>query len=194
MPVPLTMSFNDNRRSDGGICMARLRLYPALCFVLCSIFLCLLGGQPFGTPGSAHSGDGQTGNERPITPAGSLVLDATTRQPAVAALPVAFVRSPDKTGPDGRGRYLIAVNSGFGIQFNAASNAAEQSLSIIDLNARPAPSVVQNVYFPSPQSVSVGAAFASHAESDGSYRLYVSGGFENKIWIFRLKPGDRTPV
>ena len=29
---------------------------------------------------------------RPITPAGSLVLDATTHQPAVGALPVGFVR------------------------------------------------------------------------------------------------------
>src|SRR5215469_13158316 len=144
------------------MCMARLRIYLVPCLLLCSIFLCLLGGQPAGGPSSANSGDGpgQTGNDRPLTPAGTLVMDATTRQPAVAALPVTFLRSPDKTGPDGRGRYLISVNSGFGIQFNAASNAAEQSLSIIDLNARPTPCVVQNVYFPSPQSVSVGATFA----------------------------------
>src|SRR5437868_15448582 len=69
---------------------------------------------------------------RPITPAGSLVLDLTTRQPAVGALPVAFVRSPDKTGPDRRGRYLVAVNSGYGLQFNAAWNRAQQSLAVID--------------------------------------------------------------
>src|SRR2546421_12510336 len=75
---------------------------------------------------------------RPITPAGLLVIDATTRQPAVGALPVAFVRSPDKTGPDRQGRYLIAVNSGYGVQFNSATNKAQQSLSVIDLNARPA--------------------------------------------------------
>jgi hypothetical protein len=33
---------------------------------------------------------------RPITPAGSLVQDLTTRQTAVGALPVDLVRSPDK--------------------------------------------------------------------------------------------------
>src|SRR5213082_933968 len=84
---------------------------------------------------------------RPITPAGSLVLDLTTRQPAVGALPVALVRSPDKTGPDGRGRYLVAVNSGYGLQFNAASNRAQQSLAVIDLNTNPAPAVIENIYF-----------------------------------------------
>ncbi|MBC7929444.1 MAG: hypothetical protein H7Z38_02655, partial [Rubrivivax sp.] len=131
---------------------------------------------------------------RPITPAGSLVMDATTRQPAVGALPVGFVRSPDRAGPDGRGRYLIAVNSGYGIQFNAATNRAQQSLAVIDLNARPAPAVVQNIYFPTPQSVNVGAVFAPHAASDGSYALYASGGLENKIWMFRLRPGAGVPL
>src|SRR6266508_3248285 len=41
-----------------------------------------------------------------ITPAGTLLLDATTRLPAVAPLTVDFVRSPDKNGPDGKGRFL----------------------------------------------------------------------------------------
>src|SRR2546423_1281118 len=131
---------------------------------------------------------------RPITPAGSLVSDLTTRQPAVGALPVAFVRSPDKTGPDGRGRYLVAVNSGYGLQFNAASNRAQQSLAVIDLNTNPAPAVVQNIYFPTPQSVNVGAAFSPRAAEDGSFTLYASGGFENKIWIFRLRPGAGVPL
>src|ERR1043166_9184653 len=120
---------------------------------------------------------------RPITPAGSLVLDLTTRQPAVGAMTVNFVRSPDTTGPDGRGRYLVAVNSGYGIQFSAASNRAQQSLSVIDLNARPAPAVVQDIYFPSPQSVNVGAAFSPLGEADGTFTLYASGGFENKVWM-----------
>src|SRR6187431_333975 len=66
---------------------------------------------------------------RRITPAGSLVIDATTRQAAVGALPVDFVRSPDHMGRDGGGRYLIAVNSGFGLQFNAPGNRSQQSLS-----------------------------------------------------------------
>src|SRR5204863_6840896 len=133
-------------------------------------------------PSSAHE---PASAARPITPVGSLVQDVTTRHAAVGALTVDFVRSPDKSGPDGAGRFLIAVNSGYGIQFNATANRGEQSLSLIDLNARPAV-VVQNIYFPSPQSVNVGVAFAPTPDEDGSYALYVSGGFENKIWIFRF--------
>lgn len=131
---------------------------------------------------------------RPITPAGILLMDATTRLPAVAPLTVDFVRSPDKQGPDGKGRYLIAVNSGFGLQFSAETNRGQQSLSVLDLSAKPAPVVVQNVYFPSPQSANVGIALASQTEQDGSHLLYVSGGVENKIWMFRLTPAARTPI
>src|SRR6266513_1897999 len=144
--------------------------------------------------GKIDEGKEPASQGRPITPAGSLVLDATTRLPAVGALPVDLVRTPDHTGRDGSGRYLIAVNSGFGLQFNAASNRGQQSLAVIDLNARPNPVVVQNVYFPSPQSVNVGVVFSPKAESDGTYTLYASGGFENKIWIFRFLPGSRTPI
>src|ERR1044072_64700 len=129
---------------------------------------------------------------RPITPAGSLVQDLTTRQAAVGALPVDLVRSPDKLGPGGEGRFLISVNSGYGIQFNAAGNRGQQSLSVIDLNAKPA-AVVQNVYFPSPQSANVGIAF-SPPQDYGSYALYVAGGFENKIWIFRFHAENQTPI
>ena len=131
---------------------------------------------------------------RNLTPAGSLVLDLTTRQPAVGALPVDFVRSPDTTGADKLGRYLIAVNSGFGIQFNAATNRAQQSLAVIDLNAKPAPLVIQNVYFPVPQSVNVGVVFAPQADADGSYTLYVAGGYENKVWVFKFNPNARAPI
>jgi YVTN family beta-propeller protein len=124
---------------------------------------------------------------RPITPAGTLVQDLTTRQAAVGALPVDFVSTPDK-------RFLIAVNSGYGVQFNASGNRGQQSIAVIDLNAKPAAAVVQNVYFPSPQSVNVGAVFSPVPNEDGSYALYVSGGFENKIWIFRFQPENRSPI
>ena len=137
----------------------------------------------------------QFGSEgRPITPAGSLVMDRATRQSAVGALPVAFVRSPDKGGPAGLGRYLIAVNSGFGVQFNSVTNRGQQSLAVIDLNARPAPIVIQNVWFPTPQSVNVGLVFAPRAEQDGTFALYASGGVENKIWIFRFRPDANAPI
>src|SRR5215203_2008201 len=109
---------------------------------------------------SSSGGPDEPASEgRPITPAGTLVRDATTHQVAVGALPVDLVRSPDKLGPDGKGRFLIAVNSGYGIQFNAAANRGQQSLSVIDLSAKPAV-VIQNVYFPSPQSVNVGVVFS----------------------------------
>jgi YVTN family beta-propeller protein len=36
--------------------------------------------------------------------------------------------------------------------------------------------------------------FSPKGEADGSYPLYVSGGFENKIWIFRFTPGNRAPI
>ena len=131
---------------------------------------------------------------RPITPAGTLLQDFTTRQTAVGALTVDFVRSPDHFGADGKGRYLIAVNSGYGVQFAISGNKGQQSLSVIDLNASPRPAVVQNVYFPSPQSANFGVAFATKPDDDESYPLYVSGGFENKIWIFRFTPKHLTPI
>jgi YVTN family beta-propeller protein len=130
---------------------------------------------------------------RPMTPAGELVMDLNTRQPAVGALPMNLVRSPDSTGPDGKGRYLLAVNSGFGIQFSAATNRAQQSLALIDLSLTP-PAVVQNVYFPTPQSAQIGAVFSPQPDSSGAYTLYVSGGVENKIWLFRFRPGAREPI
>lgn len=131
---------------------------------------------------------------RTITPAGSLVMDSKTGRPAVGALPVNFVRSPDRGGPGGRGRYLVTVNSGYGVQFDAATNRAQQSLAVIDLNARPAPAVVQNVYFPTPQSANVGAAFSPRPDREGFYTLYVSGGFENKVWTFLFHPRAAEPV
>jgi YVTN family beta-propeller protein len=131
---------------------------------------------------------------RPITPAGSIVLDATTGTAAVGSLPVAFVRSPDHAAKDGGGRYLISVNSGYGLQFSAATSREQQSISVLDLNARPSPRVIQNVYFPSPQSAQVGAAFSPSPDPIGAYTLYVSGGFENKIWVFRFRPNDPQPI
>jgi YVTN family beta-propeller protein len=153
---------------------------------LCAVSLC------FSQDRSASQEPASEG--RPITPAGSLVVDATTGNPAVGSLPVAFLRSPDHAAKDGGGRYLISVNSGYGIQFSAATNHGQQSISVLDLNAQPGPRVIQNVYFPSPQSAQVGAAFSPAADPSGAYTLYVSGGFENKIWMFRFRPSDPQPL
>jgi len=46
--------------------------------------------------------------------------------------------------------------------------------------------VIQNLYFPSPQSANVGLAFSPAAGADGNFEMYVSGGFENKVWVFVL--------
>ncbi|HET6978179.1 MAG TPA: bifunctional YncE family protein/alkaline phosphatase family protein [Pyrinomonadaceae bacterium] len=167
----------------------RHRNYTLLIFLLS---ICLLCGSFAGVPSSA-GGDEPASEGKPITPAGSLVQDLTTRQTAVGALPVDLVRSPDKLGPGGEGRFLLAVNSGYGVQFNAAGNRGQQSLGVIDLNAKPA-AVIQNVYFPSPQSVNFGVVFSPAPQDDGSYALYVSGGFENKIWIFRFQADSQTPI
>ena len=174
--------------------MTNSRWHSSSNIALISIIISMLATA--GLPRSANvTAQGQFASEgRPITPAGTLVMDATTRQPAVGALPVAFVRSPDKTGLDGLGRYLIAVNSGYGVQFNSVTNKAQQSLAVIDLNARPVPVVVQNVWFPTPQSVNVGLVFAPRAEQDGTLPLYASGGVENKIWVFRFRPGEKFPI
>jgi len=169
--------------------------WRSACLALIGAALTLLGSAGTMRSVADVAAQGEFGSEgRPITPAGNLVVDITTRQPAVGALPVAFVRSPDKTGPDGLGRYLIAVNSGYGIQFNAATNKAQQSLAVIDLNVRPLPVVIQNVYFPTPQSVNVGLVFSPRPEQDGTFLLYASGGFENKIWIFHFRVAASTPV
>ena len=130
---------------------------------------------------------------RRITPAGSLLKDLTTGLPAVGSLPVNFVRSPDRQGPGGRGRFLVVVNSGYGVQFDAKTNRGQQSLAVIDLNARP-PVVTQNVYFPEPQSANVGAVFSPRPGREGSYTLYVSGGFENKVWTFDFRPNASKPI
>jgi YVTN family beta-propeller protein len=131
---------------------------------------------------------------RPISPAGALVVDAATHLPAVGAMPMAMLRSPDALGHGGKGRYLLVVNSGFGVQFSAETNRAQQSIAVIDLNASPEPLVIQNVYFPTPQSANVGLAFSQTAGADGTYAMYVSGGFENKVWIFQFDPKAAAPV
>ena len=157
----------------------------ALFTLLTALSFALVNSNADVTVGNQPASEG-----RPITPAGSLVMDLTTGWPATGSLPVGFVRSPDRGG---RGRYLVAVNSGYGVQFNSKTNRAQQSLAVIDLSLRP-PAVVQNVYFPTPQSANVGAVFSPRADAEGFYRLYVSGGFENKVWAFRFRPGDVTPV
>src|ERR1700738_105736 len=131
------MQMQPNQRTQSILAAAVLSL---------AILIGLMNTRP--SSASRNNEDEPASEGLRITPAGSLLIDATTRQPAVGALPVDFVRSPDHTGRDGSGRYLIAVNSGFGIQFNTAGNRAQQSLAVIDLSTSPAPMVVQNVYFP----------------------------------------------
>ena len=131
---------------------------------------------------------------RPITPAGTLVVDAATHLPAVGAMPMAMLRSPDALGRGGKGRYLLVANSGYGVQFSADTNEAQQSIAVIDLNASPEPLVIQNVYFPSPQSANVGLAFSRAASASGIFEMYVSGGFENKVWIFQFDPQAPAPI
>ena len=127
------------------------------------------------------------------TPAGQLINDVATGMPAVAPLTVNFVRSPDTDGPGGKGRYLIAVNSGYGIMFSVESKP-QQTLSVIDLNHSPEAHVIQTIYFPAPQSANYGLAFDPRLQPDGRYRMYVSGGFENKIWLMGFDTKAAQPI
>src|SRR5262249_5584023 len=113
--------------------------------------------------------------------------------PAVAPMTMNFVRTPDNQGPDGKGRYLIAVNSGFGLFFSAKGKS-QQTVSVIDLNAKPDPLIVQDVYFPSPPSANFRLAFDPKLQPDGKYRLYIAGGFENKISIMSFDPQASEPL
>jgi YVTN family beta-propeller protein len=174
--------------------MAKKRFAVTLLSILLISFILISTFPAFSSSARRNAADEPASQGQPITPAGSLVQDLSTRQAAVGALPVNFVRTPDKLGPDGLGRYLISVNSGYGIKFNAAANLGQQSLSIIDLSAKPTPAVIQNVFFPSPQSANVGVVFASQPDEDGSFAMYVSGGFENKVWIFQFTVDGRPPV
>src|SRR5436309_5495343 len=62
------------------------------------------------SPRAQNDASGPWSQSRIITPAGRLIVDAANGLPAVAPLTMNFVRTPDASGPDGRGRYLIAVN------------------------------------------------------------------------------------
>ncbi|MGH9698224.1 MAG: bifunctional YncE family protein/alkaline phosphatase family protein [Candidatus Acidiferrales bacterium] len=174
--------------------MIRDKRIPKILFIFTASLAAFLTSLPLASQQASQFTNGPASEGRPVTPAGELLIDAATKLPAVGSLPVAFVRSPDKEAKDGGGRYLLSINSGYGIQIDAQTNDAQESVSVIDLSAQPAPQVIQNIYFPSPQSAQVGAVFSPRPAADGLYTLYVSGGFENKIWMFRFQAGAPQPV
>lgn len=168
----------------------RRSLVIALLFSIISILAFLY----LGAGNSKADDESGLGDDHMVPrPAGKLILDGSTGLPAVMPMTMNFVRTPDDAGPDGKGRFLIAVNSGYGLLFNSKSKP-QQTLSVIDLNAKPDPVVVQNIYFPSPQSANVGLVFDTKALPDGTYHGYLSGGFENKIWIIAFDPNSSTPL
>src|SRR5256885_11988766 len=95
----------------------------AYIFLALLVFITLLIGNV------SSSADEPASEGRPITPAGSLVQDLTTRHAAVGALTVDFVRRPDKSGPDGAGRFLLAVKSGYRVQFHATAKPGQTAPS-----------------------------------------------------------------
>src|SRR2546427_12591987 len=70
------------------------------------------------------------GEGRPITPAGTLVVDTAMHLPAVGAMPMTMLRSPDAFGHGGNGRYLVAVNSGNVVQLREDTNESPQSIVV----------------------------------------------------------------
>jgi len=166
------------------------------------LLLVLLAGRGHAAPQSASADTRPAASaplqaapplQRPLDPAGDVVLrdDGSV---AEGSLPVTMLRSPDNSGPGGAGRYLVVVNSGFGVQLRADANKGQQLLQVVDLAARPVPAVVQDVYFPAPQSATVGAVFGRKPNRSGGWPLYVSGGFENRIWRFTFTAGAPRPI
>ncbi len=171
--------------------VTRKRLVVTLAAIGILPCIYLIGSQ-FSQAGSDFSGI-DPADAFHTTPAGRLINDASTGMPAVVPLTVNFVRSPDTDGPDRKGRYLIAINSGYGLEFNSKSKA-QQTLSVIDLNRKPDPQVIQTVYFQAPQSANVGIVFNPKIQLDGRYHLYIGGGYENKIWMLSLDPKAALPL
>ncbi|MEP6787679.1 MAG: alkaline phosphatase family protein [Acidobacteriota bacterium] len=173
--------------------LIKLRSLPVIVVLLLTVCVIALYLAPRDSQALIGERADLVAEQMSLTPAGHLVMDASTGLPAVGSLTMNFVRTPDKAGPDGKGRFLIAVNSGYGIEFTSKSKA-QQSLSVIDLNLKPEPKVVQNIYFPAPQSANFGLAFDQKLHADGKYRLFLSGGFENKIWILSFDPSAPSPL
>jgi hypothetical protein len=71
-----------------------------LLLLIVSLLVGLLGG--VSSSARRTQQDEPASQGKPITPAGTLVQDLTTRQAAVGSLPVDFVRSPDRLGPGSR--------------------------------------------------------------------------------------------
>ncbi len=164
--------------------------------IFAAFFVVASAAIAFGVIWQNHSlaeSDAPNLQDKKLESAGKLLLDADTNEAAVMPLTFDFVRSPDSNGADGKGRFLIAVNSGYGLMFNSKSKA-QQTLAVIDLNAKPVPKVVQNIYFPSPQSANFGLVFDKKAQVDGRINLYLSGGFENKIWILSFDAAKDKPL
>jgi len=172
---------------------ARRFLVSAIFLFVIVIFAACFFWMPFESAAQNEIVNNVATQGRSLTPAGKLITDAATNLPAVAPLTVDFVRSPDNTSADGKGRFLIAVGSGFGLQFNAESKA-QQTLSVIDLNQTPEPQVIQNVYFPTPNSANFGVTFSTEKDTDGTFTMFVAGGFQNRIWIFKFNPNEKEPI
>src|SRR5258708_40233671 len=96
--------------------LAKLRSLPAI--VIVSLVFCIVALYLGSRDSQALIGPRAdvVAGQMSLTPAGHLVIDTSTGLPAVGPLTMNFVRTPDTAGPDGKGRYLIAVNSGFGLR------------------------------------------------------------------------------
>ncbi len=171
----------------------RQTIFYAVCLLVLTAAVFFLLSSPKKSSAQVEIAENVPTQGRTLTPAGKLLIDAATNLPAVAPLTVDFVRSPDNAGADGKGRFLIAVNSGFGVQFDSKSKP-QQTVSVIDLNQKPEPQIIQTVYFPSPSSANFGVTFAREKDADGAFQMFVAGGFENRIWLFKFNPNDKQPI
>ena len=125
---------------------------------------------------------------RSIPPVTSILRDDGSM--AEGSLPVTILRSPDTSGPGGGGRYLVVVNSGYGVQLRADANEGQQLLQVVDL-ARDARACGRagGVFPVAAERQRRSRVRDASRTGSGAWPLYVSGGFENRIWRLTLHAG-----
>ena len=150
--------------------------------------VCLLFGLLGGVSSSAEP-DGPASQGRPITPAGSLVQDLTTVRSRSARC--RWIWCAVRTSRDRAARERPACREQ---RLRYSVQRRRESRSAIDCRDRSeceAGGGGPKCLLPVAAECERGRGVCAAPQEDGSHALYVSGGFENKIWIFRFQPESK---
>ena len=94
--------------------------------------------------------------------------------------------------PGGRGRYLVVVNSGYGVQY--APHERRTAVAAGHRSQCPAGAGRRAVGLLPVAAKHQRGRGVRHQADAGAWPLYVSGGFENRIWRLTFTPGAPTPI